>query len=59
VNRDLQAVIDAARAVGREEVMPRYLKVAHARKDDGSLLTEADLAAQAALSLRQIGRAHV
>ncbi|TCJ13000.1 inositol monophosphatase family protein [Parasulfuritortus cantonensis] len=29
--------------------MPRYLKVAHARKDDGSLFTEADLAAQNAL----------
>ena len=32
--------------------MPRYLKVAHARKDDGSLFTEADLAAQAALGVR-------
>jgi myo-inositol-1(or 4)-monophosphatase len=52
MNKTLQAVIDAARAVGRDEVMPRYLKVAHARKDDGSLFTEADLAAQAALSLR-------
>jgi myo-inositol-1(or 4)-monophosphatase len=29
--------------------MPRYLKVAHARKDDGSLFTEADLVAQHAL----------
>lgn len=45
----LDAVIAAARAVGREEVMPRYLKVAHQRKTDGSLLTEADLAAQRAL----------
>lgn len=48
----LAAVIDSARAVGREEVMPRYLKVAHARKDDGSLFTEADLAAQQALVTR-------
>lgn len=32
--------------------MPRYLKVAHARKDDGSLFTEADLAAQQALERR-------
>ena len=29
--------------------MPRYLKVAHERKVDGSLLTEADVAAQTAL----------
>ena len=32
--------------------MPRYLKVAHQRKVDGSLLTEADLAAQNALLKR-------
>lgn len=46
------AVIEACRAVGREEVMPRYLKVAHERKVDGSLLTEADIAAQNALITR-------
>jgi myo-inositol-1(or 4)-monophosphatase len=34
------------RLVAAEEVMPRYLKVAHHRKTDGSLFTEADLAAQ-------------
>ena len=45
----LDQVIAAAREVGREEIMPRYLKVAHQRKMDGSLLTEADLAAQSAL----------
>jgi myo-inositol-1(or 4)-monophosphatase len=45
----LAQVIAAVRAVGREEVMPRYLKVAHTRKDDGSLFTEADMAAQRAL----------
>ncbi len=45
----LEQVIDAARDVGRDEVMPRYLKVAHQRKVDGSLLTEADIAAQSAL----------
>ncbi|MBK6744660.1 MAG: inositol monophosphatase family protein [Hydrogenophilales bacterium] len=52
----LDSVIAAARKVGREEVMPRYLKVAHERKTDGSLFTEADLAAQQALfvSLREI-----
>jgi myo-inositol-1(or 4)-monophosphatase len=48
----LAQVIEAVRLVGREEVMPRYLKVAHARKDDGSLFTEADLAAQHALAAR-------
>ncbi len=48
----LNQVIDAVREVGRTEVMPRYLKVAHARKDDGSLFTEADLAAQQALIAR-------
>ena len=36
--------------------MPRFLKVAHQRKSDGSLFTEADLAAQEALTraLREI-----
>lgn len=48
----LDQVLAAAREVGREEVMPRYLKVAHQRKVDGSLLTEADLAAQSALFTR-------
>lgn len=48
----LDPVISAVRAVGREEIMPRYLKVAHQRKVDGSLLTEADLAAQTALFTR-------
>jgi len=48
----LAQVIDAVRIVGREEVMPRYLKVAHERKLDGSLLTEADVAAQNALIRR-------
>lgn len=45
----LDRVIEAVRAIGRDEVMPRYLRVAYARKDDGSLFTEADLAAQRAL----------
>jgi myo-inositol-1(or 4)-monophosphatase len=48
----LDQVITACREVGREEVMPRYLKVAHERKVDGSLLTEADVAAQTALFRR-------
>ncbi len=46
------ALSEAVRSVGREEVMPRYLKVAHAHKADGSVFTEADLAAQHALITR-------
>jgi myo-inositol-1(or 4)-monophosphatase len=46
----LQAVIAAVREVATKEVMPRFLKVAHERKADGSLFTSADLAAQHALT---------
>ena len=46
----LKAVIAAVKLVTAEEIMPRYLKVAHQHKTDGSLCTEADLAAQSALS---------
>ena len=46
----LKAAIAAVKLVAAEEVMPRYLKVAHQRKSDGSLCTEADVAAQAALT---------
>ena len=45
----LNQVIEIVRNVARQEVMPRYLKVAHSRKADGSLFTEADLACQTAL----------
>ncbi len=45
-------VCAAVRAVAAAEVMPRYRKVEHRHKADGSLLTEADLAAQAALAER-------
>lgn len=48
----LEAVIDAVREVARKEIIPRYLKVAHRRKSDGSLFTDADIAAQEALSGR-------
>src|SRR6478735_11755092 len=47
-----ESVIDAVKRVAAEEIMPRYLKVAHQRKADGSLFTEADLAAQEALTER-------
>lgn len=46
------AVREAVRDVAAEEVMPRYRKVSHSRKADGSLLTEADVAAQTALMMR-------
>ena len=46
----LKAVIAAVKLVTAEEIMPRYLKVAHHHKYDGSLCTEADIAAQNALT---------
>lgn len=45
----LKAVVAAVKLVAAEEVMPRYLKVALHHKSDGSLCTEADIAAQGAL----------
>lgn len=48
----LKAVIAAVKLVTAEEIMPRYLKVAHQHKSDGSLCTEADIAAQNALSTK-------
>jgi len=52
----LKAVIAAVKKVAQQEIMPRYLKVAHQRKTDGSIFTEADIAAQTALvsALKQI-----
>src|SRR6185295_19092733 len=48
--KTIDRVIAAVKRVAAEEIMPRYLKVAHHRKSDGSLFTEADLAAQEALT---------
>lgn len=48
----MAAVIAAVKAVADTEVMPRYRKVGHERKADGTLLTEADIASQAALVSR-------
>ncbi len=42
-------VCAAVRRVAAQEIMPRFQKVGHRRKSDGSLCTEADLAAQDAL----------
>jgi myo-inositol-1(or 4)-monophosphatase len=46
----LKAVIAAVKLVAAEEIMPRYMKVTLRHKDDGSLCTDADLAAQEALT---------
>lgn len=43
------SVIEAVRAVAMEEILPRYRSVDATHKDDGSIVTEADFAAQAAL----------
>lgn len=45
----LKAVIAAVKLVTSEEIMPRYMRVAHQHKLDGSLCTEADISAQSAL----------
>jgi myo-inositol-1(or 4)-monophosphatase len=48
--RLLEALLITVRDVAATEIMPRFLKAAHSRKADGSLCTEADLAAQNALA---------
>ena len=52
----LERVIAAVKRVAADEIMPRFLRVAHQRKADGSLFTDADVAAQEALvrALREI-----
>ncbi|HRK79765.1 MAG TPA: inositol monophosphatase, partial [Thiobacillus sp.] len=45
----LDQVQALVRQVAQCEVTPRFLKVAHSHKQDGSLFTEADAATQAAL----------
>jgi myo-inositol-1(or 4)-monophosphatase len=51
VHKMLNQLIQAIKTVARDEVMPRYLKVAHERKSDGSIFTQADIATQAALNI--------
>jgi len=46
----LKAAIAAVKLVAAEEIMPRYLKVAHQHKSDGSVCTDADIATQTALT---------
>lgn len=45
----LSSLVALVQRVGHEVVMPRYLNVAHDRKPDGSLCTEADLESQRVL----------
>lgn len=45
----LEQLIQLVRDVGEDVVMPLFLSVARQQKEDGSILTEADLAAQEAL----------
>ncbi len=56
MSTQLKRMQDAAmvlvREVAQQEVIPRFLRVRHAVKDDGSLFTEADLAAQHYLAER-------
>ena len=44
--------IECVRAVSTQEILPRFRSVAATRKLDGSLVTEADIAAQRALATR-------
>ena len=46
LKRMQDAAIVLVREVAQQEVIPRFLRVRHAIKDDGSLFSEADLAAQ-------------
>jgi len=48
----LDLVCEALRAVGRDVVMPSYLKAVRERKTDGSFFTQTDHAAQRALTER-------
>jgi len=46
----LNQLLDIVKVVAQREIVPRYLKVAHERKVDGSVITAADMAAQQALT---------
>lgn len=48
----LKAIAAAMKLVADKEIMPRYMRVTHQLKYDGSLCTEADLASQEALISR-------
>ncbi len=40
---DLAVIVDAIRTIAHEEIMPRFEKIGFSIKEDGSLLTEADI----------------
>ena len=44
--------VDQVTGTGANEIMPYFLRVQSARKEDGSVLSQADLAAQAKLVFR-------
>ena len=46
----LKQLLEIVKVVAQREIVPRYLKVAHERKVDGSIITAADTAAQEALT---------
>ena len=47
LKRMLDATVALVREVAQREIMPRFLRVSHSqRKDDGSVCSEADVAAQ-------------
>ena len=48
----LKAISAAMKLVAEHDIMPRYMRVGHQHKEDGSLCTEADLAAQESLIKR-------
>src|ERR1700712_4863766 len=48
---DMQKIVAAVKAVAAAEIVPRFRSVRIERKADGSILTEADTPAQAALEI--------
>lgn len=52
----LQEVAQTVTGIAREQLLPRFNRIGHSHKADGSLLTEADLAAQR--GLQQALQAH-
>jgi len=44
-----RTLAEMVRKMARETILPRYLRAVREQKADGSVLTEADLASQAAL----------
>jgi myo-inositol-1(or 4)-monophosphatase len=47
---DMQALINCVKTIAADELLPRFTRVSRSHKADGSIVTEADLAAQAQLA---------